>query len=119
MNFSGRFADLVASRTKRQSIRVDKHNRYRVGTWLQLYTGLRTKQAQKLTDADPVIMANYSVMIDPDELVLAGTRIPPDQREHFAHMDGFADYRDMLEWFQHTYKRREFMGRCIRWEFAS
>ncbi len=119
INFSGRFADLVASKVKRQSIRADKQGRYRVGTRLQLYTGLRTKAARKLTADDPTIVRNLYVAIRPEYLTLGGPGEAKIDRDEFAVMDGFADYADMLAWFQDTYKQREFIGRCIRWEFVS
>jgi hypothetical protein len=119
INFSGRFADLVAQRIKRQTIRADKHNRYRMGTSLQLYTGLRTKNARKLTKDDPIVVGNLYVAIRPEYLTLGAPGTPKIDPDEFACADGFADYADMLEWFQDTYKAREFVGRCIRWEFVA
>ncbi len=117
LNFSGRFADLVAARTKRQSIREDRHRRYAVGTRLQLYTGLRTKQARKLTEADPVVVENVYVAIRPEYLTLGGPGYPKVDNDEFARMDGFASYAEMVAWFQATYGQRTFVGRCIRWQF--
>lgn len=118
INFSDRFADLVASRAKRQSIRADKHNRYAKGKQLQLYTGLRTKGARKLTDADPIITERVYCAVRPDYLTLGGPGYPKIDIDEFAALDGFANYAEMVRWFQDTYKQPTFIGYCIRWDFA-
>lgn len=117
INFSARFVDLIESRRKRQSIRADKHNRYKVGHPIQLYTGLRTKGARKLSDVDPIITENIYVAVRPDYLTLGGPGYPKIDRDEFARMDGFADYAEMVAWFQETYKAHTFVGRLIRWEW--
>jgi hypothetical protein len=117
LNFSGRFADLVASGTKRQTIRADKHGRLGVGRQLQLYTGLRTKNPRKLTDQDPVVVENVYVAVRPDYLTLGGPGYPKIDFDAFAMMDGFNSYAEMVGWFQDTYKQPSFIGRCIRWDF--
>lgn len=116
LNFSGRFAGLVEARTKLQSIRVDRLNRLRVGMRLQLYTGLRTKNARKLSAVDPVIVENFYVAIRPAYLTVGGTAGKP-YADAFAVLDGFHDYNDMVAWFQGTYNSETFIGRCIRWSF--
>jgi uncharacterized protein YqfB (UPF0267 family) len=49
INFKAKFADLVASGKKTQTIR--QTNRFKVGDTLQLYTGQRTKACRKLGEA--------------------------------------------------------------------
>jgi hypothetical protein len=117
LNFKGRFADLVASRAKRQTIRADKHGRYRVGTRLQLYTGLRTAQARKLTEADPVVTENVYVAVRPEGLTLGGPGYPKIDQDEFARLDGFESYAEMVAWFQGVYRQHAFIGRCIRWDW--
>lgn len=117
LNFSGRFADLVASRKKRQTIRADRHNRLKVGTQLQLYTGMRTKSIRKLTEQDPVVIERVYVAVRPDYLTLGGPGYPKVDIDEFAVMDGFNCYAEMVGWFQDTYKQPSFIGYCIRWQF--
>ena len=117
MNFSGRFADLVASKTKRQSIRADKTARYRTGRALQLYTGMRTKACRKLTMVDPVIIESVYCAVRPDYLTLGGPGYPKIDMDEFAALDGFANYAELVQWFQDTYKQPTFIGHCIRWRF--
>lgn len=117
LNFSARFAPLVAARQKRQTIRVDRHQRYAKGVTLQLYTGLRTKLARKLTDVDPVVVENVYIAVRPTYLTLGGPSYPKIDIDEFAMMDGFNSYTEMVRWFQDTYKQHSFIGRCIRWDF--
>lgn len=117
LNFQGRFADLVASRIKRQSIRVDKHGRYKVGTALQLYTGLRTRKARKLVDTDPIITENVYIAVRPGYLTLGGPGYPKIDVDVFARLDGFKDYAEMVAWFQTIYKSSTFVGRLIKWDW--
>ena len=118
INFSGRFAELVASRVKRQSIRADKTARYRTGRTLQLYTGMRTKDCRKLTVTDPVITERIYCAVRPDYLTLGGPGYPKIDMNEFAVLDGFANYAELVQWFQDTYKQPTFVGHCIRWAWA-
>lgn len=119
LNFYRRFAPLVEARIKRQTIRADKHSRYAVGTTLQLYTGLRTKAVRKLVAIDPVVVENVYIAVRPDYLTLGGPGYPKMDIDEFAQLDGFADYRDMVAWFQETYEQHSFVGRCIRWAWPA
>ena len=118
LNFSGRFCDAVASGAKRQSIRVDRHHRMIVGRPLQLYTGMRTKSVRKLTPTDPIITERVYCAVRPDYLTLGGPGYPKIDQDAFARLDGFADYIEMVAWFQATYKQPTFIGHCIRWAWA-
>lgn len=118
LNFSARFAPLVAARTKRQSIRTEKSAaRFAVGVPLQLYTGLRTKEARKLVEEDPVVTEIVYVGIRPTYLTLGGPGYPKIDVDEFAHLDGFESYAEMVAWFQDTYRAATFTGRCIRWDW--
>lgn len=119
LNFQGRFANLVAAGTKRQTIRVDRLGRLAVGRQLQLYTGLRTKNVRKLTTIDPIVVENVYVAIRRDYCTLGGPGYPKIDQDEFAVLDGFKSYKEMVAWFQSTYKAPTFVGRCIRWEFPA
>lgn len=118
LNFSARFAPLVASRTKRQTIRSEKSAaRFKIGGLVQLYTGLRTEAARKLVEDDPVVTEIVYVGIRPSYLTLGGPGYPRIDIDEFARLDGFESYADMLAWFQATYGVETFTGRCIRWDW--
>ena len=62
--FQSRFAPLVASGEKRQTIRaIGKRRHAAVGDRIQLYTGMRTKACRKLVTPDPVCTFAAAVYI--------------------------------------------------------
>lgn len=115
-NFQGRFADLVASGRKAQTIRAPrKDGRHaKVGDALQLYTGMRTRQCRKLRNAvcqdvcDIRLEANRILTCKPQELLAL------HDLDQFARHDGFANWSEMREWFAGTHGL-PFRGVLIRW----
>jgi len=51
LNFQSRFADLVASGKKRQTIRPVRRHPIKAGDLLHLFTGMRTKRCKRLPSA--------------------------------------------------------------------
>ena len=113
-NFQERFAGLVASRIKKQTIRQTK--RAKPGDRIQLYAGMRTKKCRKLVDPDPVCTVVDYVSIRPEYLTLGDTRKHPGDADDFAVRDGFEGYDDMVEWFRETYGSPYFQGYVHAWE---
>ncbi len=110
-NFQSRFAPLVESGAKTQTIR--KTCRAKVGDTLYLYTGARTKACRKLgegrcTEVAQVQIVEYGVVIYCSTLVGVSAM-------WFASEDGFADFVEMREWFakQHGLP---FSGYLYKWE---
>ena len=103
INFQERFAALVESGKKRQTIR--RKARCKPGDKLQLYTGMRTKACRKIMDA--ICTAVY-----PITLPLLDNPIVTDA---FAQRDGFKNSEDMQEWFHNRYKTWIFEGFLIQW----
>lgn len=112
-NFKQRFADLVASGVKTQTIRQTK--RARKGDQIQLYTGQRTKACRKLVTPDPICTLVDYVGIRPDYLTLGNKALHEGDADAFARRDGFADYNDMVKWFQETYGSPYFQGYVHVW----
>jgi hypothetical protein len=112
-NFQERFAGKVASGEKTQTIRHAM--RAKKGDRLQLYTGQRTKVCRKLVDPDPVCTLVDYVGIRPDYLTLGNTKLHPGDADDFARRDGFADYTDMVRWFEATYDSPYFQGFVHVW----
>ncbi len=114
-NFKSRFASLVASGAKTQTIRKPrspKSPHAHRGDILQLYTGMRTKDARKLVLPDPVCVLSKSVIIHRGSLFLPGMQQPvPDQ---FARADGFEDFRELVAFIDNLYGL-PFHGRLIAW----
>lgn len=112
-NFQQRFAPLVASRVKLQTIR--QTIRAKKGDRIQLYTGMRTKSCKKLVEPDPVCVLVDYVGIRPDYLTLGNTKLHAGNADDFAMRDGFEGYDDMIEWFFETYGSRFFTGHVHVW----
>ena len=115
-NFQPRFAELVSLGTKLHTIRPPRKSRHaRVGEPIQLYTGMRTKQCQKLIDPDPLCTRVIEVLIFRGGLVVAGQRnVNLEQLDQFARCDGFESYADLADWFDETYGL-PFKGTLIAW----
>jgi hypothetical protein len=46
---------------------------------------------------------------------LDGEKIPAGAHESFARNDGFADYGDMMAWWNRAHPQGQFVGFIIRW----
>lgn len=124
LNFSARFADLVASGEKRQTIRAprsDGRPHASPGQIIKLYTGMRTKECRLL--ALGVVESVERVVIHP-----AGIEYNPgtdrvrsmweaplsDLLNCFARSDGFKDWAELRDWFAETHGL-PFTGTLIKW----
>jgi hypothetical protein len=125
INFKEKFADLVASGKKTQTIR--RTNRFKVGDTLQLYTGQRTKACRKLGEA--VVICIYKIIIDQDHYAEASLEIDPTFGTHLfgveerpremnklAKKDGFKDFEEMKAFFVAQYGDLPFEGYLIEWK---
>lgn len=109
-NFQPRFADMVESGQKRQTIR--KTLRGKVGDTVYLYTGQRTKQCRKLGEGRIVSIQSISIQRD---VVFLGDRLLSAQDNNFlASADGFADSAEMFDWFE-TVHGLPFDGFLYKW----
>ena len=116
INFREQFADLVRSGKKRQTIRRSRRNgQLTQGCVLQLYTGLRTKAAEKLVDPDPVCLKVTAVSINHKRISINAHAMPTDSPEAraFAKEDGFNNVEDMLAFFLKD--GDNFQGFLIEW----
>lgn len=115
-----RIAAGVEIRPKRQTIRaIGKRRHAQPGAKLQLYTGMRTKQCRKISDAvcvgsDPVTLR---ICGDGDLLVTVNRRLLPDgDRDQFVFDDGFGSVEDMwLFWRKEHPGFEYFNGVLIKW----
>ena len=115
LNFQKQFAPLVESGEKRQTIRAYRKDGRdpKPGDTLYLYTGMRTKACRKIgevkcKDAERIHIwvANMAVG---DRHGSTGS-----QCNAMAVADGFADFGEMLKWFEKTHGL-PFEGVLIRW----
>ena len=121
LNFQARFAPLVESGEKTQTIR--KHRKDgrdpKVGDRLVLYTGMRTKQCRKLGEGR-VMSVRYFELDDEggvhiDHEWIGWHRDPSRTERRLARADGFENFEAMLDWFEQTHGL-PFEGLLIRWK---
>ena len=119
LNFQKRFAHLVESGEKCQTIR--KHRKdgratARVGDRLYLYTGMRTRGCRKIGEA--VCTQTASIVIDDTHAVFLDHQIQTiPETTALAQRDGFAGFYSMMEWFEETHDM-PFDGMLIEWRPA-
>lgn len=115
LNFQPRFADMVESGQKRQTIR--KTLRGKVGDTVYLYTGQRTKNCRKLGEGRIVAIHEVSIHrgVVFRDVVFLGDRLLSAQDNNFlAAADGFADSAEMFDWFE-TVHGLPFDGFLYKW----
>lgn len=124
-SFKAQFADAVANRTKRQTIRaIGKKRHAKPGEKLQLYTGMRTKSCRKLISPDPECIAVHAVYMlkiaensrdaHAYQLFLDGKLIFWGEVSEIATADGFENSTDFFNFFDDVHGM-PFEGVLIRW----
>ncbi|MBN2752592.1 MAG: hypothetical protein JXQ84_07775 [Rhodospirillaceae bacterium] len=133
LNFKKRYAELVETGEKQQSIRPlrrDGRPHCKIGDALKLYTGMRTNSCTLLGEGRVKSIA--PVKIYSTHMELSGQRLPNalysrDQLEptdnEFAQADGFSDFMEMSCWFSGQYglpncDGTPFEGVVIAWELV-
>ena len=120
-NFQKRFAPLVESGQKRQTIRKTTKRATR-GATAYLYTGQRTAHCRKLgegtiTDVLPIEIGRhacrepYAVITGYDGKL---AHLAHEHLDALARADGFANGEEMAEWFASQYKL-PFTGYLHQW----
>lgn len=122
-SFKSRFVEPIAAGRKRQTIRNDRKRHARPGEELQLYTAMRTKQCRLIARA--VCFAVTPIRIEffrlgrPMPSITIGDRLPivaRDDRNSFAHKDGFAHWDDMADFWRAEHGTLDvFSGVLIEW----
>jgi hypothetical protein len=116
-NFQARFVPAIRRGKKTHTIRrLGKRKHAKPGDRIQLYTGLRTSNAQKIID-DPICKAVIPVEIILDEecivsIVLGGKS---QKIEQFAIADGFRSADDMHKFWLDFHGPGVFRGYMIAW----
>lgn len=118
-NFQQRFAELVVSGKKRQTIRALRKDRNPVpGDIAHCFQGLRTSKTIKL-GAWPITRSeSIRIYLDTQQVILGCKVLNPFQLHQLACYDGFKDFDEMLSWFRGQYGC-DIEGRLIVWDFDS
>jgi len=116
LNFQKRFAPLVESGEKRQTIRRHRKQHIRAGDTLYLYTGMRTRNCQKLGETKCISAENISIDKYPEgwAITVANRELGCEERDALAQADGFGCDFDLFDWFAEN-TGLPFEGLLIRW----
>ena len=119
LNFQPRFAELVASGAKRQTIRLLRKRPIAFGDTLRLYTGLRRPGARllavgRVTSVQTIRLNWRKCLLDwKPQTKMLDTEFA--QRTRIARLDGFSNWNEMIQWFERTHGL-PFNGVLIRWK---
>lgn len=102
-NFKSRWADDVAQKRKRCTIRPRRKRPTRPGDLLQLYTGMRTKNCRKLVSSDPTCKSVRPIIIHTAGVSLSGKLLSPRELDRLVKDDGFENVVAFFEFFEKTY----------------
>lgn len=112
LSYQKQFAPLVESGQKRQTIRARRKRPFKRGDRLYHYTGMRTKSCRKLGES----LCTLAVDIVINEMgVRFEEHVSGPDRADIARADGFANFNELLTWFNKTHGL-PFEGQLIRWE---
>ena len=114
-NFKKQFAPKVRDGSKCQTVRGQRDRHARPGEPIQLYTGQRTKQCEKLIIPDPICLSVEEIVINSNLVVISGWTLWSHKQEEFAIADGFESYAEFLAFFAETHGFN-FEGVLIKWE---
>lgn len=119
LKFQKRFADLVQSGEKRQTIRAYRKDGRdpKVGDRLYLYTGARTKACRKLGEAICTRVREIKLYAEQGAglyVRLDGGTLDDDSTEEFAMRDGFDELAEMQDFFEESHGL-PFRGLLIEW----
>lgn len=129
LSFKPEFVIAIDAGEKRRTIRqVRKVGNPEPGKPLQLYTGMRTKDCEKIRDATctrvrPVTICHMGVKLDGRNLLAGdapayqGGPDPEGWDGDFARADGFDSFAEMAEFFERQYGL-PFHGQLIEWSLS-
>lgn len=127
-NFQSRFVPKILSGEKTHTIRTIRANPDKPGNTLHLYTGLRHKGARLLMRVlctrIQEIEIKQNLIADPESgdrwllnlVFIDGERISLDESEQLARRDGFANFAEMMQFWD---GRLPFRGHIIHWQHGS
>lgn len=112
-NFQKRFAQLVLSGQKKQTVRAKRKDGRapKVGQPFVGYTGMRTKTCERLITSTIIKVQDIRITAG---IYVDGSSLMADQALLLAKADGFHTVHDFLEWFR-TQHGAIFEGHIITW----
>lgn len=120
--FKPRFASLVESGAKRQTVRADGKRNPKPGDVLSLrtWTGLPYRSKQRVLRPEVKCLAVQEVLINGGMglMSIRDVILKRAEAEAFAAADGFTNATEMFHWFLKEYGRGPLIGLLISWEVA-
>lgn len=113
--FMDRFAPLVRDGSKPHTIRGQRKRPIKAGDWLSLrrWTGRAYGSPQEVL-REATCLSVEPITINALDIVLNGKALSDEQCEKIARGDGFADAREMVDWFGKIHGL-SFSGTLICW----
>jgi hypothetical protein len=108
INFKKEFVDAVKDGSKAQTIRATRKVPIKVGDILYLYTGMRTKQCEKIGEV--VCKSVHDIEINDIGIMVDGSYLNPSECYRLAIADGFENTQAFLKFFKPPFK-----GQLIKW----
>ena len=113
LNFQKQFVNKILNGEKKQTIRAKRKRPFVRGDILYLYTGMRTKNCDKIGESFCIDIADVEI-IDKEKIKIDGMELNRFLRDELASNDGFKNYYEMVEWFEKTHGL-PFKGQLIKW----
>lgn len=127
LGFKPHFAELIKNGRKIHTIR--EGNRFKVGDKLHMYTGVRTKNCQKIDIEGWPLEVKWVMKVElkftGDYFVLLQysnhyQSLSTIEMDNLALNDGFENWFDMYKWFRANYPKEAcFKGQIIGWTDAA
>lgn len=120
-SFKARFTVAIREGWKTQTIRAGRTRHARPGEMLQLFTGMRTRQCEKICEdvRCTAVMAIVILFDDEAEIERITTDgVPVRDLDAFAVADGFTDASDMAQFWRKQHgglDQMAFHGVLIEW----
>ena len=118
-NFKKKFAKLVESGEKRQTIRKARKRPTVVGDPLYLYTGMRTKECRKLLETTccrviPIHICYDHIILQTEEKQAVVYYWDTVEAKKIVKDDGFENWGEFIDFFREAYEL-PFYGKLIFW----
>lgn len=119
INFKPQFAEKISSGKKTQTIRSVRKNAIKTGDKLVFFTGLRTKNCQKIGSGIVKTTHELTILADGD-VIIDNCEIFGDDLHQLACDDGFETdrpFQQFITFFRDHYGL-PFTGTLIKWDLA-
>ena len=115
-NFKRRFVDLIRSGEKHTTIRPARKHKTRAGDVLHLFTGMRTKNCEKIGTFRCVSVVDVIIWTFPFDVWTNAKSLSKEEIEQLARTDGFESASEFFQFFLDVYGSGPHRMQLITWE---